>query len=345
MTTTFIMPDEIDGDRVLTKYHQIYTQLKKELVFKNYKPGERFYSLRVLCGKYGVDMQTIQSAVDLLLNDGLLYKKPASGIYVNEKTKRSHTLAMGNVWFAQLGEEWNNPYYDGLRTALQTVASRHRLNAIFSRTSNLTEFKTWFQPETGDGLILTGQMDAKIFKYLEQINFSRYSVVGNYELPAGVPNVHTNIKDAVFKALEIASEKNKRKLAIIAGVENRIATQDILSGVKNAEAAGLIEYVDGFFDFSEDGHVAMHKLAKNKFDCVLATEAAFFGLCRYIFEHHIKCPDELFVIRYGNNTGYNYYSDITGLSMTANKETIMEKVFEMLFCNGPRKAEVDIKLV
>ena len=39
MTTTFIMPDEIDGDRVLTKYHQIYTQLKKRTCFQKLQTG------------------------------------------------------------------------------------------------------------------------------------------------------------------------------------------------------------------------------------------------------------------------------------------------------------------
>jgi len=343
-SNTFIIPDEIKEDKILAKYYQIYTQLKKELFFKNYGAGERFYSLRALRGKYGVDMQTIQSAIGLLMNDGLLYKRPASGIYVNGKEKRNSGLIMGNVWFCLLGHEKNNPYYSGILTALQDSASAHKLNVIVDRNADLEEFKSWFKPETGDALILTGKVDVEVLKYLAKIKFSRYSVIGNYKLPDNIPNVHTNIKSAVFKALEVASSKNKRKVAVIAGIKKRMTTQDIIAGVKCASDAGLIEYVDGIFNFSEDGYQAMSKLEKSDFDCVIVTEPAFFGLCRHVFEQNIKCPEDLFIIRYGNNDEYNLYSDVVGLSMAANKKMIIDKVFEMLFGHGAKQIEVDIEL-
>ena len=227
-------------------------------------------------------MQTIQSAVDLLTKDGLLYKKPASGIYVNGKEKRNAGLVMGNVWFCLLGQEKNNPYYSGLLNALQDSASSHKLNVITDKNADLKEFKSWFKPETGDALILTGKVDVEVLNYLAKIKFSRYTVIGNYRLPDNIPNVHTNIKSAVFKALEIASSKNKRNVAVIAGIKKRTTTQDIIAGVKCASDAGLIDYVDGFFNFSEDGYEAMSKLGKSNFDCVIVTEPAFFGLCRHV---------------------------------------------------------------
>ncbi len=344
MTNTFIIPDEIQSNKIIAKYYQIYTQLKKELFFRDYNAGERFYSLRALREIYSVDMQTIQSAVDLLMNDGLLYKKPASGIYVNGKEKRNTALVMGNVWFCLLGQEKNNPYYSSLLTALQNSASKRKLNVIIDRNADLKEFKSWFKPETGDALILTGKVDSEILKYLADIKFQRYCVIGNYKLPDQVPNVHPDTKSAVFKAMEIASGKNKRKVAIIAGAKSRVTTQNIIAGVKSASDAGLVEYTSGIFDLSEDGHAAMQKLEKNDFDCVIVTEPAFFGLARYVFENNIKCPENMFIIRHGNNDEYNLYNDIVGLSMRSNKKMIIDKVFEMLFGNGQKQVEVDIEI-
>ncbi len=344
MDNSFIIPSEIKEDKFLAKYYQIYTQLKKELFFKNYGAGERFYSLRALREKYGVDMQTIQSAVDLLMHDGLLYKKPASGIYVNGERERNAGLVMGNVWFCLLGREKNSPYYSGLLNALQDTASEHKLNVIVDRNADLKEFKSWFKPETGDALVLTGKVDFEIIKYLDKIRFTRYSVIGNYKLADNVPNIHPNTKSAVFKAMEIASGKNKRKIAIIAGAKGRLTTQNIIAAVKSAGDAGLIDYVDGIFNISEDGYGAMKRLAESDLDCVIVTEPAFFGLARYVFENNIKCPEDLFIIRHGNNDEYNLYNDIVGLSMTANKKLIIEKAFETLLGNGPKQVEVDIEI-
>lgn len=342
---TFIIPEEIKDDKVFSKYYQIYTQLKKELFFGNYSTGERFFSLRELRGKYGVDMQTIQSAVKLLIEDGFLCKKPASGIYVNDKKKRNSVLSMGNVWFCQLGWEKANPYYNGLLTALQSLAAKRKLNAIVCRDAGAADFKTWFQPETGDALILTGELEMDILKFLEQINFSRYMVIGNYEFPKNIPNVHTNIKDAVFRALKKASEAGRKRLSLIAGPEERRSTRDILDGVDAAAKAGLIEYAGGVLEFSEDGYSAMQKLKDNDFDSVLVTEPAFFGLCRYVFECGIKYPDELFVVRYGNNEDYDFYNDVTALAMSGDKNIIMTKVLDALFENGTKQIEIDIDII
>ncbi len=81
--TTFLLPEEIRDNGTLPKYRQIYAQFKKELFFGKYNEGDRFFSIRDLRARYGVNAETIRTAVDCLVEDGFIACRPMSGLYVN----------------------------------------------------------------------------------------------------------------------------------------------------------------------------------------------------------------------------------------------------------------------
>jgi GntR family transcriptional regulator len=70
------------ADSPVSFYHQLYTILRKELVRGTWKPGDRMPSEAELIAIYGVSRITVRQAFDLLVNDGLVYRRRGSGTFV-----------------------------------------------------------------------------------------------------------------------------------------------------------------------------------------------------------------------------------------------------------------------
>ena len=343
--TTFIFPEDIRENAVFSKYYQIYTQLKKELFFGNHKEGERLFSVRDLQKKYSVNMKTIRTAIGLLSDDGLVVNKPASGLYLNNANLRKQNLSMGNIWFFQPGRSSNHPYYNGVLSALQRQAGRIGLNVIVNRDADTSGFANWFRPETGDGLVVTGEFNDAFVNRLRKISGLRYVIVGNYELPENVPNVHTKIRESVYKTMELAAAAGHRRVGVISNPVAKLATREIMEAVDTAVKNGLVEYCCGIFDEKGDGYAAMEKMKDSGVDSVFVTEAEFFGLCRYAVEHKIKCPKELFVIRFGKHEEKDAYSDIAAINVMSDKMIMAEKIISTLFRGGPALSELDGEVI
>jgi DNA-binding LacI/PurR family transcriptional regulator len=342
---TFILPDEIRENDSLPMYHQIYAQLKKELFFGKYDVGDRFFSIRDLRAKYDVNAETVRAAIDRLVEDGFVTSKPMSGIYVNSSKKRSSNVTLGNIWFCQLTGNKSYPFYSNILTALQRRAGILGMNVIVNHGTDISDLERWFKPETGDGLVVTGNVDDSVIRWLQNAARLRYVVVGNYDLPSGMPNVHIKIIEAVYRAMELCAQSGRHKVAVIANSNAKVALSDIMTGIRQAVAKGLVEKVGEVLDPQEDGYAGMLKLRDSGCDSVLVSEAAFFGFCRYVFEHKIKCPEELFVIRQGKNEENDIYGDIAAINVMSDKSIMAEKIISTLFGGGPLLSELDCQVV
>ncbi len=69
-------------DGPISFYQQLYTILRQELARGTWKPGERMPSEAELIATYGVSRITVRQAFELLVNDGLVYRRRGSGTYV-----------------------------------------------------------------------------------------------------------------------------------------------------------------------------------------------------------------------------------------------------------------------
>ncbi len=342
---SFIIPEEIKADSQNSKYYQIYLQLKKELVLGKYNRGERFFSLRELRKKYIVDIQTIRSAISLLVKDGLLTLRPASGIYVGAKSDKRESIATGNLWFCIVGNYIEYPFYHSILTAVQLQASKLGMRTVYRCVVDLDDFSNWFSPEPGDGLIITGDLEKSFMDKVRRKNGIRYVVVGNYDLPDDIPCVRSKVSEAVFEGLKIASAAGHRQLGVILNPSAKQITSEIIDSVQLAVKDGLIEYKGAVWEYNEDGYMGMSKLKNLSVDCVLIAEVAFLGLSRYVLEHRIRCPEDLFVIRIGKNEQNRVYDDIAAVNMFSDKDEIARKALQALFYNGKTQTCVSLKVI
>lgn len=69
-------------------FQLIYENLKREITSGDYAPGAQLPSESELCRAYGVQRDTVRRALQLLVRDGLIFKRPGRGSYVNDGQKR-----------------------------------------------------------------------------------------------------------------------------------------------------------------------------------------------------------------------------------------------------------------
>lgn len=70
------------------RYIELANDLRKQLEEGKFKFGDRFYSLRGLMRKTDRSLPTVRSAMNILLDEGLIESKHGSGYYVTAKVER-----------------------------------------------------------------------------------------------------------------------------------------------------------------------------------------------------------------------------------------------------------------
>lgn len=336
----YLVPEQIERNTPRPIYLQIYEQLKRELVLGSYQPGDRFYSYRKLKGVYKTELRTIGSAIDLLIADGLLEKRATSGIYVTGQNRFSE---VGNVWYAVLTEQSYHPFFFNILLGLVNEADRYGLRVAVRIGKDHEEFLRWFHPRPGEGLILTGELDDSIVKAAGAKCNNNVVVVGNYDLHGDFGNVTTNYYSKLKEALRIAFQHSCRRFALITGPKEYPISRSLCEAVSDfaAECGGVCAYAD---DPAENGYSAMNRLKEFRPDCVLLTEPAFAGAWEFMVEQHLKCPDDIFLIRYGKEHNDNSLAHRAAVDISGNSVIHGRTALQMLLKNRKDVIKVDFEL-
>lgn len=81
----------IEPNSAVPKYHQLFEILRQKIDDSEWKPHEAIPSNRDLSEIYGVSMTTVREALDIMSNQGLIYRKHGLGTFV-ASPKFQHTL-------------------------------------------------------------------------------------------------------------------------------------------------------------------------------------------------------------------------------------------------------------
>ena len=328
-------------------YQQISAQLKKELMLGGYKEGDRFFSYRKLGDIYGIELRTAAEAVDLLIKEKFLVKKRASGTYVGNLNKAvKNGTFTGNIWYVLIGTEtFDHPYYFRLLKSIERKIDPSGLKLIVGIKESFDKFSSWFTPLQGDGVILTGDIDNKAFlKSVSKRIDGRLITLGAYSHTDSIANVSVDIEGGILKALEKVAPLNIKSFAVIAGRRGKHVTSSIINAANSFAAKNKLRITGFYTEEKEDGWEGMNSLKGNLPDCVIATEPAFFGVCRYAMENNIKCPENLKIIRYGKEPSNRIYDDFSSIDICSDTELMGQKAVEMLLSGKTDKIEMKLEV-
>lgn len=78
----------LDPDDPRPPYKQVANALRAAILTRKFEPGERLPSGTELAATYGVARMTVQQAIRLLRDEGLVVSRQGSGVFVRERTER-----------------------------------------------------------------------------------------------------------------------------------------------------------------------------------------------------------------------------------------------------------------
>ena len=81
------------------QYQVIYDNLKAKIQSGELAPGSQLPFERELCEAFSVQRITVRKALDMLVQDGLIYKRAGCGSFVNAPHRESEPAQQGTLLF------------------------------------------------------------------------------------------------------------------------------------------------------------------------------------------------------------------------------------------------------
>ncbi len=78
----------LDPDDPRPPYQQVANAIRTAIVSRTFTPGDKLPSLNELSTRYGVARMTVQQAMRVLRDEGLIVSRQGSGVFVRERTER-----------------------------------------------------------------------------------------------------------------------------------------------------------------------------------------------------------------------------------------------------------------
>jgi DNA-binding transcriptional regulator YhcF (GntR family) len=78
----------LDPDDPRPPYQQVANSLRAAILTRRFEPGEKLPSQAELATRYGVARMTIQQALRILRDEGLIVSRQGSGVFARERTER-----------------------------------------------------------------------------------------------------------------------------------------------------------------------------------------------------------------------------------------------------------------
>ena len=77
---------DIDRDSKLPLYHQLYEILRQDILRGEWQPGDMIPPESELTERHGISRTTVRQVLDLLVNEGLIYRQQGRGTFVAHPT-------------------------------------------------------------------------------------------------------------------------------------------------------------------------------------------------------------------------------------------------------------------
>ena len=88
----------------------------------------------------------------------------------------------------------------------------------------------------------------------------------------------------------------------------------------------------------------MEKMSSFHPDCVLLTEPAFIGTMEYLHKHGMRCPEDVFVIRYGKEVNDDRYLNLAAVNVESDSIVLGRNALRMLIANSKDTLRFDMRL-
>ena len=84
-------PESINKHSKLPYYQQLYEILRQKIILGEWKPGDMIPTESELIGTYQVSRNTVRQVLDILVNEGYIYRHRGKGTFIAHPTLEQTT--------------------------------------------------------------------------------------------------------------------------------------------------------------------------------------------------------------------------------------------------------------
>lgn len=293
------------GPRNTYLYYQTVEKIKSLILENSLKEGDKVPSERVLSEQLGVAYVTVRKAMEILAEEGIVLKKPRSGITVRkmpEKTKENLKQIGLTVW---AGAEINHPGTLKMLDAAYNVftADKYKIIIVFV-TPEMIKNNSW------DSLLDRNDLDGLIVRVqeipeniLEKLRDGKTPVVF-IDFPDFAPGASGDGRGSARKLAEYLASLGHRKIAFMDGPANLSGVRQHMKGYSEFIKRSNFKY-NKFInsDYSESAAYsgALELFASKDFPTAVIAGDDFMaaGILKAIRERGLKCPADVSVCCFG----------------------------------------------
>lgn len=198
------------------KYILVENHIRKAIQNKQIEgrlPGER-----TLAQQLGVSYMTVRKSIENLVSEGVLYKVPTKGTFVNtDKQLKKKSRTLGFFLDSSIGAGISSPYYSMLFNAIEKEAARNDYSVVYFSDANQEKLHKTLQKL--DGVIATcfPRIETTILEIKQSVPVV---VVDNSAADKTIPSVIIDNFNADVDSVDYAYSLGHTSIAFMTGLED-----------------------------------------------------------------------------------------------------------------------------
>ncbi|MGD8236692.1 MAG: GntR family transcriptional regulator [Chromatiales bacterium] len=266
----------------------------KQLVDK--LPGER-----ALAKELGYSYMTIRKAIENLVDEGVLYKVPTKGTYINnDRESRKKTQTIGYFLDSSIESGISSPYYSLIFKALEKEATRNDYSLMYF--SDVGEDKLDKTVSKLDGVIATCL--PRIENVIHELKQSLpLVVIDNSSIDKAIPSVIIDNFNAEVESVNYVCSLGHKRIGFMTGLEDSDIGRDRCAGYRSGLSNNGIQFDDtlvfhGNYSFESgfSGAEYFLSLKHPPTTIICANDSMALGVMRKLCLEGLKVPDDMSVI-------------------------------------------------
>lgn len=292
-------------------YRQVKDILQKEISGKKYK--DKLPTERELAQRFKVSVITVKQAINELVYDGWLYKRPRSGTFIRETSGLKRSVINKNIGFIisrEIRGGIGNPYYGEILMQVENELRQYGYSTTFlSIDQGLwldTTTKNRIDNKEFDGFLITGFINNAFIEYLLEKN-SNVVIIDFPVEYKNVGNILVNNEEGAYKMTSYLISLGHKKIAYIGGHLDDICSKERYTGYQKALQENKLEFLTDLVKIcgleQEDGY----RIAPQIFSAKVSPTALFcvcdnvaLGILRYAHGKKINVPEDISLAGFDN---------------------------------------------
>lgn len=244
---------------------------------------------------------TVRKAINNLVNEGILFKVPHTGTFVNKTPKLTHST-IGFFLDKTIKKGISSAYYSMIFNAIEKEAALHNHSVVYF--SDVSDQHVNVVLKKIDGVIATCfPHNETVIQKLSQNK--PIVTIDNTSADASIPSVVIDNYTAVLNAVKHLHQLNLHSIGFVSGLTNSDVGKQRLHGFR----AGMKKYgldingvFDGNYSFESGIAAAQFFMAKETLPqaIICANDRMALGVIQHLQQHKFYIPEDISIIGFDN---------------------------------------------